>query len=329
MIMKFRIACVLIFLFPTYLDAQHKVLSIGDKMPNVKIKNVLYYPRQDIDISDFKGKLIILDFWGKYCSSCLAVLPRIQKLQEEFNGQLQVITVADHATKEDLQRTLQRYKPTQNLRLPVVLNDVLLKQYFPHQLVSHVVWIGGDGIVKAITGTEYVTKENISKLLNKEKIDWPVKKDVFQFDYKKPFVSFSQPEVVKPSFLFTSSFSGYLDGVSPPIGRQVDSANATATISFYNHSILSFCRMAIDYGGGGKDDLILQVKDSSRYIRKKSEYYTEWARKYAYCYSITLPITISEKESVLIVKEDILRWLNVLGVYVRKEDGKYIISERN
>ncbi|RZJ74839.1 MAG: hypothetical protein EOO45_07410 [Flavobacterium sp.] len=58
---------------------------------------------------------------------------------------------------------------------PIVLRNDLFRQYFRFTIVPHYVWIGADGIVKAITDHTDLTSINISKLISGEKMELTVK----------------------------------------------------------------------------------------------------------------------------------------------------------
>lgn len=300
-----------------------RALSVGDKVPDIVIENIINYRNYTAKISEFKGKLIVIDFWGTTCSSCIAALPKIDSLQKVFKDQMQVFTVTNYDTKEKVIETLKRYKKTQNLSLPVVLNDVKLKKYFPHEMVSHVVWIDGEGIVKAITGTEYITAGNIETVLDGKGVNWPVKNDVFDFDYEKPFLNFSNADVVQPEFMYSSAFTGYLNGVDATDKLLVDSIKNVVTRNHFNHSLLQLCDGSLNGSGTGYINvkhLVLEVKDPTRYIRNENiQYYAEWARKHTYSYSITLPLGLSKEETREVIKTDLTHWLRVLGISIRKE----------
>jgi len=41
---------------------------------------------KDHTLSEFKGKVVLLDFWGVWCGACQLEIPRLKKLQAQFGG---------------------------------------------------------------------------------------------------------------------------------------------------------------------------------------------------------------------------------------------------
>jgi thiol-disulfide isomerase/thioredoxin len=41
---------------------------------------------ESIKLSDFKGKVVVVNFWGSWCGPCMAQVPEEKKLVEEFEG---------------------------------------------------------------------------------------------------------------------------------------------------------------------------------------------------------------------------------------------------
>lgn len=298
-----------------------KPLTVGDKVPEIEIENIINFPTTKAKLSDFKNKLLIIDFWGTTCASCILALPKLDSLQKAFSENLQVLTVTNYDSREKVEKTLQRFKKTRNTSLPIVLNNDLLKQYFPHEIISHVVWIDGNGVVKAITGTEYVTANNIRKVVAGEGISWPVKKDIFNFDYEKPLVDFAQ-DINRPTSLYSSALSGHIEGVDATDREITDSNKQTITINHFNYTLLQLCERAVQrqnpYYFLTPKVVTLEVKDPGRYIRT-DEYFATWEKKNTYCYSITLPLSIPAKEREILIAKDITHWLAVLQIDVKFE----------
>ncbi|UZJ63986.1 TlpA family protein disulfide reductase [Sphingobacterium sp. KU25419] len=174
------------------LAQQIEPLEKGDTVPDFSFTSLVGEAKKEMKLSHFKGKLVILDFWATWCASCIATFPKLNALQTQFKDEIQVIGVT-YQNYDLIKNFYDQRIIKQNLDLvfPTVTEDKTLKTYFPHQSISHVVWISGEGKVIAITGSEEVTVENIQKVLNKEnvellpKLDRNIRNDV---NMDEPFI---------------------------------------------------------------------------------------------------------------------------------------------
>jgi thiol-disulfide isomerase/thioredoxin len=58
--------------------------------------NVFFLDKKDrkININDFKGKLVILNFWATWCEPCKAEMPSLDNLQTELgSNQLKIFAI--------------------------------------------------------------------------------------------------------------------------------------------------------------------------------------------------------------------------------------------
>lgn len=55
-----------------------------------------------VKLTDFKEKVVLLDFWYRGCLPCLKATPDLIKLQEEFKNDLVIIGINDSDDKEDI-----------------------------------------------------------------------------------------------------------------------------------------------------------------------------------------------------------------------------------
>lgn len=295
-------------------------LIIGEKVPDLFIDSIFNFKEKRIRLSDLNGKLVILDFWATYCLSCVEVLPKMDTLQRAFNDKIQILTISNSDTRASVEKTFKRFKKMAGTVLPVATGNVYLKKYFPHELISHVVWIDGNGVVKAITGTDYITADNIRLMLSGAAVSWPVKNDIASFDFEKPFADFAgNSTAVRPSMFYYSAFSGYLKGIAPTASRTVDSVNNRLVLNYYNEPLVSLCKASITgeiTGDWDLRDVILKVKDRGRYKLEEDI----WNQKNAYCYSLAIPMNKSEDEIKKIVRKNLSDWLETaLGISVQKE----------
>ena len=191
-IMKIRFKVVLAcsVMFFSELKAQKIVgLKIGDNCPDIQLEEIINYSKNKANISDFKGKALILDFWATWCSGCVSAFPKLDTLENLFKDKLQILPVTDQdeVTSANL---LKRLAKIRNITLPPsVVNDTVLFKYFRHKLLPHYVWIDANSVVKAITGIDDINIPNLQKLINKESLAFiPIKNDdlMVQYDGNKP-----------------------------------------------------------------------------------------------------------------------------------------------
>jgi len=46
-----------------------------------------------VDLTDFHGKLVLIDFWESWCGPCLQVFPAMQELREEYPDEFEMLAV--------------------------------------------------------------------------------------------------------------------------------------------------------------------------------------------------------------------------------------------
>ncbi len=64
----------------------------------------------EVALSEFKGKVVLIDFWETWCKPCLASFPTMQKVQEEYSDSFVVLAVTPGFTdtKEDAEAFAQK-----------------------------------------------------------------------------------------------------------------------------------------------------------------------------------------------------------------------------
>ena len=171
----FFLAALLIF-SKASAQKNNRQLSIGDKVPDLTISNLLNYPTNSLKISDFKGKLLIIDFWATWCSPCVAMIPKMDSIQNKFNGKVRFLPVTNQPRKTVI-TFLKKLNEQRPFNLPDVLEDTLLNDLFPHTYLPHYVWIGQSGKIIGITGYEAINDINIQKALFGQDISLAIKID--------------------------------------------------------------------------------------------------------------------------------------------------------
>ena len=63
---------------------------------------------QPFDISQYKGKVVVVDFWATWCGPCRAELPNLKAVYEKYHGRgLEVVGVSLDDNKDDLVKFLK------------------------------------------------------------------------------------------------------------------------------------------------------------------------------------------------------------------------------
>jgi thiol-disulfide isomerase/thioredoxin len=83
---------------------------------------------RNVRLADFKGKVVLLNFWASWCPPCKAEIPELVRWQKEFrrNG-LQVIGVTYPPTNL---RSVRRAVRTLKINYPVLLGSKKTKSLF-------------------------------------------------------------------------------------------------------------------------------------------------------------------------------------------------------
>jgi thiol-disulfide isomerase/thioredoxin len=311
-------------------SAQEKqpALTIGDTCPDVVCRSVLNYPEGQLKLTDFTGKMIILDFMATNCSACIAAFPHLEELQEQYKDKLQIIVVTRNSL-EEWQRLTQKNKHAKNLKLPLVLNDTLLSSYFRYQYLPHEVWLDAERQVKAITTARYITASNIRMILNGQTPDWPLKKDVGDYDFSAPLLTES-PETKHNRPQYYTVFTGHRPGTRSMNRMLKDSINNTLRWTVINAPVRILYRLSVSRfsdAGIPSNRFIYEVKQPGNFFVDSSRIYPEkWDWENTFCYEAVLPAQTTEAQRLQIMLEDLNRYT---GYYGRKEKRRvpcYVIK---
>ncbi|MNK97146.1 Thiol-disulfide oxidoreductase ResA [compost metagenome] len=163
---------------------QFKRLYIGDTVPmeSIVFNNVRNYPGGKAKLSDFKGKYIIIDFWTKGCTACIAAFPHMEELQNQFKEDIQVLLVTKNS-EEELALLSKNSMNLKNTRLPVVIGDqILATQLFPHESVPFHVWLDKAGKVVATTYAQETNTKNLKDLIARKSLNLLIKNEILDTD---------------------------------------------------------------------------------------------------------------------------------------------------
>lgn len=331
--MKYLIFLLTVFFVAQTMGQQKKTeevraIEIGEKVPDIIFSKIVNSHLPTAKLSDYKGKLVILDFWTATCSTCIQFFPELAKLQEKFKDDLIILPVGFDGVrnKNDVLQILEKKKGTAlELKLPCAIEDnktSILRKLFPASEAPYEIWIDGDGILRAKTGSKGMTVKNINMILSSKKAKLINKKRT-RFLYDGDSLLFGNISNLKID-IPKSKFAKYIDTINGSMGLRIDFENASHTrVMSPNQPILgSYFRIYTLYS---KDFASSVFLDESMYFKRvihnfhssdsraqdnrsiensDDQQYEDYCKNSLFCYEAILPLRMSKENVYKFVIED-------------------------
>lgn len=160
------------------LKAQNELINVdvGDEVPEIVLYDIYDRADRSMNVNKLSNeKLIIIDFWATWCGACLAAMPKLDSIVEQYPNDMEILTV----TYEDKERVLNFLKKRIDLgqyvsNAPKLFTDTVLSSLFPHRIIPHYVWIKDNRVIAI---TEEVNLEQVEIALRGQYPTLPKKVD--------------------------------------------------------------------------------------------------------------------------------------------------------
>ena len=84
-----------------------RLAADGTAAPTIKLKK--YDETGTVSLTDFQGKVVMLDFWATWCAPCQAEMPALLKLAKEYEGRGLVFVAASRDEMPDAPLFVQEF----------------------------------------------------------------------------------------------------------------------------------------------------------------------------------------------------------------------------
>ena len=131
--------------------------------PNLIQSNSIYVDldNNEVDLSSFRGKKILINYWATWCGPCIQEMPSLLKAQEALKAENYVfLLVSDEAIKR-----ISRFKDRKNYNFTYLKSTTSLASMRIFTLPTTVIFNEDGKKVKTMVGAiEWDSKQMIKKL---------------------------------------------------------------------------------------------------------------------------------------------------------------------
>jgi len=113
-----NLACIALFLAFMGCDRGSRPELIGSSAPDFTVSD----SQKTVSLHNYKGKVVVLNFWASWCAPCIEELPSLIQMQHDLGDRVTVLAVA---TDQDPD-TYQRFVREHNVDL-ITVNDTAQK----------------------------------------------------------------------------------------------------------------------------------------------------------------------------------------------------------
>ena len=119
--------------------------EIGRTAPGFKLPDL---SGREVSLEQYRGKIVILDFWATWCGPCRMTMPVLENLQKEYSSDLALLAI-NLAEPPDLVRS---YVRAQNISSTVLLDeDGTVGEAYRSDSIPMQVLIDQKGIIRHVS----------------------------------------------------------------------------------------------------------------------------------------------------------------------------------
>lgn len=83
--------------------------SIGNQVPDINTSNT--YDGKKFELASLRSKFVVLDFWGTWCSPCIAGMPKMKEYLDKYRNKLELVGVAQESDNGEKWKNFLSSKP--------------------------------------------------------------------------------------------------------------------------------------------------------------------------------------------------------------------------
>lgn len=284
-------ATLLLLSFSISIAIKSQSIYTGERWPNLHFKEVWNYQKPDLELADFNGRPIILDFWTHSCKPCIEAFSHLDSLQMQFKDRIQFILI----NPESKDSTIRFFKRMKKLYVPKNIPMVTGEKGLCNEMMQlGYLWLDSSLVFKYAGGPRTVTTDNIRKFIAQTPLTFKQNRLVADLNIDVPLIAEGQGRWLDSvnfySYLFHHEFNmptlrEFIPGKNSPLNR----------LCLPNRLVIQLFQAAFNRGSRDASTALpmeVRVKDSSLFFAPAGIKADEnWDIRHRYTYDVKVPLS--------------------------------------
>ena len=95
---------------------EEPALQIGSEAPSFRLRDL---GGAEVSLDQYRGKIVMLDFWATWCGPCRISMPILEDLQKEFPNDMSILAINMQESRPDVAGFVEKRR----LRARVLLDE--------------------------------------------------------------------------------------------------------------------------------------------------------------------------------------------------------------
>ena len=150
-------------LFSTSLFASSAFDAMKAKKPGERVQapefSLTTLDQQSIQLADYKGKVVVLNFWATYCIPCRIEMPSLEKLSQKYQDQ--EVSVVAISLDDGRRKSIARLVEKMNLTFPIAIEGQAVGDDYEVSVlpVTYIIGKQGELLARVVGDRDWASEE--------------------------------------------------------------------------------------------------------------------------------------------------------------------------